>query len=47
LFAEKKVYGGLKDEDRIFTNVYRDDTPYIEGALRRVIYFGTLGLRPN
>jgi hypothetical protein len=32
----KKVHGGLKDSDRIFTNVYRDDDPFIEGALKRV-----------
>ena len=29
-------YGNLKDSDRIFTNVYRDADPYIEGALKRV-----------
>jgi hypothetical protein len=26
----------LKDSDRIFTNVYRDGDPFIEGALKRV-----------
>jgi len=31
-----KTYGGLKDADRIFTNVYKDSDPYIQGALRRV-----------
>lgn len=31
-----KSYGGLKDSDRIFTNVYKDTDPYIAGALRRV-----------
>ena len=31
-----KTYGKLKDSDRIFTNVYKDSDPYIEGALRRV-----------
>ena len=30
------AYGNLKDSDRIFTNVYRDGDPYIEGALKRV-----------
>lgn len=34
-FAER-TYGNLKDSDRIFTNVYRDGTPYLEGALKRV-----------
>lgn len=33
-----KTYGSLKDSDRIFTNVYRDSDPYINGALRRVKY---------
>lgn len=31
-----KTYGKLKDSDRIFTNVYKDSDPYIDGALRRV-----------
>jgi len=30
-----KQYGGLKDQDRIFTNLYKDDDPYIGGALKR------------
>jgi hypothetical protein len=34
--ATKKVHGGLKDQDRIFTNVYCDTDPFIEGALKRV-----------
>ena len=32
----KRVYGGLKDQDRIFTNLYKDGDPFIEGALKRV-----------
>lgn len=32
------LYGNLKDSDRIFTNVYKDGDPYINGALKRVIY---------
>jgi len=36
-FATTKTYGGLKDSDRIFTNVYKDTDPYIKGALRRVL----------
>lgn len=32
----KKTYGGLKDQDRIFTNIYRDGDPFIDGALLRV-----------
>lgn len=35
--ATKRVHGGLKDQDRIFTNVYCDGDPFIEGALKRVI----------
>ena len=31
-----RKHGGLKDSDRIFTNVYRDGDPFIEGALKRV-----------
>jgi len=31
------LYGNLKDSDRIFTNVYQDGDPYINGALKRVI----------
>ena len=34
-----RKHGGLKDTDRIFTNLYRDGDPFIEGALKRVIIF--------
>jgi hypothetical protein len=30
------LYGNLKDSDRVFTNVYKDGDPYINGALKRV-----------
>ncbi|KAF1774394.1 NADH-ubiquinone oxidoreductase 51 kDa subunit, iron-sulfur binding domain [Phytophthora cactorum] len=33
--AMARVYGGLKDEDRIFTNVYGEDTWRVDGAVRR------------
>jgi hypothetical protein len=33
----KRTHGGLKDSDRIFTNVYRDGDPFIEGSLKRVL----------
>jgi len=36
-FASEKTYGGLKDSDRIFTNLYRDGDPFIKGALKRVL----------
>lgn len=36
-----RVYGNLKDQDRIFTNLYREQSPFLEDALKRVSYFGT------
>lgn len=30
-----KTHGGLKDQDRIFTNVYCDEDPFIKGAMKR------------
>ena len=36
--SEKRTHGGLSDKDRIFTNIYRDGDPFIEGALKRVIH---------
>lgn len=38
-FSTKRTYGGLKDQDRIFTNLYKDGDPFIDGALKRVSYF--------
>jgi NADH dehydrogenase (ubiquinone) flavoprotein 1 len=32
----KRTYGNLKDQDRIFTNLYKDGDPFVEGALKRV-----------
>ena len=32
----KKVYGNLSDQDRIFTNLYKDGDVGINGALKRV-----------
>ena len=34
-FAEKTSFGGLRDEDRIFTNVYGRHDPFLKGALQR------------
>lgn len=31
----KSVYGGLKDVDRIFTNIYHDGDPFLKGSLQR------------
>jgi NADH dehydrogenase (ubiquinone) flavoprotein 1 len=39
----RHFYGNLKDTDRIFTNVYKDGDPFINGALKRV----TLPLSPG
>lgn len=33
--APIRMYGNLQDKDRIFTNLYQDQTPFIEGALKR------------
>ncbi len=32
----KRTYGNISDQDRIFTNLYRDEDPFIKGALKRV-----------
>jgi len=36
-----KAYGNLKDKDRIFTNLYRDDSPLLEGALKHGDWYRT------
>jgi hypothetical protein len=33
---QQRVYGGLKDQDRIFTNLYGEQDWGIDGALKRV-----------
>ena len=44
----RQFYGNLKDSDRIFTNVYKDADPYINGALKRVMLIHYAGrLVPN
>lgn len=30
-----RFYGGISDQDRIFTNLYKDGDPFIKGAERR------------
>ena len=30
-----RAYGGISDQDRIFTNLYKDGDPFIDGALKR------------
>ena len=34
--AGKKTHGNLPDHERIFSNLYRDEDPFIKGALKRV-----------
>lgn len=31
-----RTHGNLKDQDRIFTNLYGDGDPYLKGAQKRV-----------
>jgi NADH dehydrogenase (ubiquinone) flavoprotein 1 len=40
-FSERTTFGGLKDQDRIFTNLYRDGDPFIGGALKRGDWYKT------
>jgi len=35
LAAPVRSYGNLSDQDRIFTNLYKDQDPFVEGALKR------------
>lgn len=36
-----RVYGNLKDQDRIFTNLYREESPFLDGALKRGDWYRT------
>lgn len=36
-----RTYGNLQDQDRIFTNLYRDGDPFIDGALKRGDWYRT------
>jgi len=38
---ERTVFGGLKDEDRIFTNIYGRHDPFLKGAEQRGDYYRT------
>jgi NADH dehydrogenase (ubiquinone) flavoprotein 1 len=42
--AEKTHFGGLKDEDRIFTNVYGVHDPFLKGAQKRGDWYRTKDL---
>jgi len=39
--SQKTSFGGLKDEDRIFTNLYGQHDPFLKGALKRGDWFKT------
>lgn len=41
---EKTHFGGLKDEDRIFTNLYGLHDPYLKGAMKRGDWYRTKDL---
>jgi hypothetical protein len=30
-----RMYGNLSDQDRIFTNLYKDTEPWLDGAIKR------------
>jgi len=38
---EKRSYGGLKDKDRIFTNLYGEHDPFLPGAYKRGDWYKT------
>ena len=42
-----RTYGNLSDQDRIFTNLYRDESPYMDGALRRGDWYMTGDILQN
>merc|ERR1712070_900655 len=39
--SDTKSYGGLSDQDRIFTNIYGEEDPYLKGALKRGVWHQT------
>lgn len=41
---EKTHFGGLKDEDRIFTNLYGLHDPFLKGAMKRRDWYRTKDL---
>jgi hypothetical protein len=42
--AADRVHGGLKDEDRIFTNLYGKHDPFLKGAMKRGDWYNTKDL---
>lgn len=45
--AERTTFGGLSDKDRIFTNLYKDGSPFIDGALKRGDWHQTKDILTN
>ena len=45
--TEKTSFGNLSDQDRIFTNLYRDGSPFIDGALKRGDWHRTQDILAN
>jgi hypothetical protein len=39
--TDGRSYGGLKDEDRIFTNLYGKHDPFLKGAMKRGDWYNT------
>ena len=39
--ATTRSHGGLKDEDRIFTNLYGKHDPFLKGAMKRGDWYNT------
>jgi hypothetical protein len=39
--AADRAHGGLKDEDRIFTNLYGKHDPFLKGAMKRGDWYNT------
>jgi len=46
-FSTKKSYGNLSDQDRIFTNLYCDGSPWIDGAEKRGDWHRTKDILAN
>lgn len=45
--TERTSFGGLKDQDRIFTNLYNDGSPFLDGALKRGDWHQTKDILAN
>jgi NADH dehydrogenase (ubiquinone) flavoprotein 1 len=47
MHSTTRTYGNLSDQDRIFTNVYCDGDPYINGAMKRGDWYMTGDILQN